>query len=53
MEALKDIAKLLLVLAGLVVAGYLAVVFWPMTLLLVVATIVLLVIKYVVNGRFR
>jgi len=53
MDALKDTLKLLLVLVGIMVAAYLAWKFWWLALFLIAATCFLLVIKYIVNGRFR
>ena len=53
MEALKDICKLILVLVGLVMAMVFAVVLWPLALLIAGFAVILLIIKYIVNGRFR
>ena len=52
MEALKDTLQLILILVGVVMAVALAVIFWPMTLLLAVFYIILVIIKVLVDGRF-
>ena len=53
MEALKDLGVLFLILVGIVMAIYLAHEFWWFTAFIAGFVVVLLVIKYVVDGRFR
>ena len=53
MNALRDIFKLLLVTAGLIVAVYLIYKFWWIVIFSILLIKILLIIKYIVDGRFR